>query len=194
VSVTRSDDNPKLLISVILHEFEIQVARYNHDLRISESFESIRTNRCSVFFEEKRQIMADAPLEIIHISAFRQESHINSEYLSLTRNRVADEHPYAPLKIRKVLAPTREADKKGMRGQDEQQLDVFSYVSPEQRVPQDHPLRPLRIMTDEALRQLEPRFNKLYAKTGRPQPAKGLCGLMGKAASVRYAARGVISS
>jgi hypothetical protein len=31
-----------------------------------------------------------------------------------------------------------------MRGQDEQQLDVFSYVSPEQRVPQDHPLRPLR--------------------------------------------------
>src|SRR5579862_38519 len=31
-----------------------------------------------------------------------------------------------------------------MRGQDEQQLDVFSYISPEQRVPQDHPLRPLR--------------------------------------------------
>jgi hypothetical protein len=38
-----------------------------------------------------------------------------------------------------------------MRGQDEQQLDVFSYVSPEQRIPQDHPLRPLRVMTDEAL-------------------------------------------
>jgi len=73
----RSDDNPKLLISVVLSEFEFQVARYNHDLRISESFESIRTNRCSVFFEEKRQIMADAPFEI-HISAFRQESHINS--------------------------------------------------------------------------------------------------------------------
>src|ERR1035441_1252945 len=55
-----------------------------------------------------------------------------------------------------------------MRGQDEQQLDVFSYVSPEQRVPQEHPLRPLRVMTDEALRELQPRFNKLYAKTGRP--------------------------
>ena len=39
-----------------------------------------------------------------------------------------------------------------MRGKDEQQLDVFSYVSPEQRVPQDHPLRSLRVMTDEALR------------------------------------------
>jgi len=58
-----------------------------------------------------------------------------------------------------------------MRGKDEQQLDVFSYISPEQRVPQDHPLRPLRIMTDEALRDLQPRFNKLYAKTGRPSIA-----------------------
>jgi transposase len=58
-----------------------------------------------------------------------------------------------------------------MRGKDEQQLDVFSYISPEQRVPQDHPLRWLRVMTDEALRNLQPRFNKLYAKTGRPSIA-----------------------
>jgi transposase len=58
-----------------------------------------------------------------------------------------------------------------MRGKDEQQLDVFSYVSPEQRVPQDHPLRSLRAMTDEALRDLQPRFNQLYAKTGRPSIA-----------------------
>src|SRR5881296_3292361 len=58
-----------------------------------------------------------------------------------------------------------------MRGKDEQQLDAFSYISPEQRVPQDHPLRPLRAMTDEALRELQPRFNKLYAKTGRPSIA-----------------------
>src|SRR5881394_502124 len=58
-----------------------------------------------------------------------------------------------------------------MRGDDEQQLDVFSYVSPEQRVPQDHPLRPLRVLTDEALQQLQPRFYKLYAKTGRPSIA-----------------------
>src|ERR1700684_4088071 len=58
-----------------------------------------------------------------------------------------------------------------MRGKDEQQLDVFSYINPEQRVPQDHPLRSLRAMTDEALRALQPRFNKLYAKTGRPSIA-----------------------
>src|SRR6266436_3738305 len=58
-----------------------------------------------------------------------------------------------------------------MRGKDEQQLNVFSYVSPEQRVPQDHPLRSLRAMADEALQQLQPRFNRLYAKTGRPSIA-----------------------
>jgi transposase len=58
-----------------------------------------------------------------------------------------------------------------MRGKDERQLDVFSYISPEQRVPQDHPLRSLRAMTDEALQQLRPRFNRLYAKTGRPSIA-----------------------
>lgn len=62
-----------------------------------------------------------------------------------------------------------------MRGKDEQQLDVFSYISPEQRVPQDHPLRLLRAMTDEALQQLQLRFNRLYAKTGRPSiaPTRG---------------------
>src|ERR1700693_6328711 len=58
-----------------------------------------------------------------------------------------------------------------MRGQDEQQLGVFSYVSPEQRIPHDHPLRQLRIMADEALRELKPRFSRLYAKTGRPSIA-----------------------
>src|SRR5256885_14884653 len=58
-----------------------------------------------------------------------------------------------------------------MRGNDKQQLDVFSYVSPEQRVPQDHPLRVLRFMTEEALRELQLRFNKLYAKSGRPSIA-----------------------
>src|SRR6202163_44535 len=58
-----------------------------------------------------------------------------------------------------------------MRGDDEQQLDVFSYVSPEQRIPQDHPLRPVRAMADEALRDLELCFSQLYAKTGRPSIA-----------------------
>lgn len=50
-------------------------------------------------------------------------------------------------------------------------MGVFSYVNPEQRIPNDHPLRQLRVMADEALRQLKPRFSRLYAKTGRPSIA-----------------------
>jgi len=46
-----------------------------------------------------------------------------------------------------------------MRGKDEQQLGVFSYLSPRQQVPQDHPLRPLRVMTDEALRSLRTEYS-----------------------------------
>src|SRR5207253_8726644 len=55
-----------------------------------------------------------------------------------------------------------------MRGTDQQQSHVFSYISPEQRVPRDHPLRPIRTMVDEILKQLSPQFNKMYAKVGRP--------------------------
>src|SRR5262247_1669974 len=58
-----------------------------------------------------------------------------------------------------------------MRGGDGRQAGMFSYVSPEQRVPADHPLRPIREMTDEVLRHLSPRFARLYAKTGRPSIA-----------------------
>ncbi len=55
-----------------------------------------------------------------------------------------------------------------MRGTDQQQSHVFSYISSEQRVPRDHPLRPIRTMVDEILKQLSPQFNKMYAKVGRP--------------------------
>ncbi len=55
-----------------------------------------------------------------------------------------------------------------MRGDDEQSGHLFSYLSPEQRVPADHPLRTIRAMTDEALRRLSPRFEAIDASTGRP--------------------------
>ena len=58
-----------------------------------------------------------------------------------------------------------------MRGDDQQQSGVFSYISAEQRVPQNHPLRPLRKMVDEVLAELSPRFTKMYAKRGRPSIA-----------------------
>ena len=55
-----------------------------------------------------------------------------------------------------------------MRGDDRQQEDMFSYLSPEARVPQDHPLRAIRSMVDEVLHQLSPTFTKLYSRIGRP--------------------------
>src|SRR5438309_3415101 len=55
-----------------------------------------------------------------------------------------------------------------MRGTDQQQAHVFSYISPEQRVRKDHPLRPIRTMVDKVLKELSPEFNKMYSKVGRP--------------------------
>jgi len=55
-----------------------------------------------------------------------------------------------------------------MRGDDVRQGSVFSYVSLEQRVPESHPLRPLRAMVDEALVELSPAFEGLYSRVGRP--------------------------
>ena len=55
-----------------------------------------------------------------------------------------------------------------MRGDDLQQNEMFSYLSPEQRVPQDHPLRKLRRLVDPVLKRLSPRFAGMYARVGRP--------------------------
>ena len=45
---------------------------------------------------------------------------------------------------------------------------MFSYLSPEQRVRADHPLRPIRAMVDQARKELSPEFAKMYSKIGRP--------------------------
>jgi len=58
-----------------------------------------------------------------------------------------------------------------MRGDDRQQDGLFSYLSPEQRVPRNHPLRRLRPLVDKVLGALSSRFNKMYARVGRPSIA-----------------------
>src|SRR3954453_2754861 len=58
-----------------------------------------------------------------------------------------------------------------MRGQDRQQSAMFSYVSPEERVPAEHPLRPIREMADVALKSLSAVFDRMYATFGRPSIA-----------------------
>src|SRR5277367_4442082 len=58
-----------------------------------------------------------------------------------------------------------------MRGNDNQQEAMFSYISMEKRVPQDHPLRGVRAMTDAALQGISPQLDALYARLGRPSIA-----------------------
>jgi hypothetical protein len=54
-----------------------------------------------------------------------------------------------------------------MRGDDIHQAAMFSYLSPEARVPKDHPLRPLRQMVNRALRELSRDFQAMYPSEGR---------------------------
>ena len=67
-----------------------------------------------------------------------------------------------------------------MRGDDRDQTFMFSYVSPEDRLSADHPLRRVRLMTDQALRELSGDFAKLCSPLGRPSiaPEKLLRGLL----------------
>jgi len=58
-----------------------------------------------------------------------------------------------------------------VRGSDTQQSAMFSYLSPDDRVPAKHPLRPIRVMVDEALKALSTTFDQLYADFGRPSIA-----------------------
>ena len=55
-----------------------------------------------------------------------------------------------------------------MRGPDDQTNHMFSYLSPEQRVRADHPLRAIRTMTDRVFAELSPRFTTMYSDIGRP--------------------------
>jgi hypothetical protein len=55
-----------------------------------------------------------------------------------------------------------------LRGEAEEPEAIFSYITPAQRVPQDHPLRGIRRVVDGALERMSPRFQKLYSRTGRP--------------------------
>src|SRR5687768_8959538 len=60
------------------------------------------------------------------------------------------------------------SERSGMRGDDHRDDHLFSYISLEQRIPADHPLRTMRQLTDAALTRLSSRFDAMYATVGRP--------------------------
>jgi transposase len=55
-----------------------------------------------------------------------------------------------------------------MRGDEPGQKGMWSYVPLEARIPQDHPLRPIRQMVDRALADMSPEFDRIYSTVGRP--------------------------
>ena len=75
-----------------------------------------------------------------------------------------------------------------MRGDDNQQEGMFGYISPEKRVPADHPLRTVRKVVDEILKEMSAKFQKLYSDVGRPSiaPERLLRSLLLRS-SIRYA-------
>lgn len=58
-----------------------------------------------------------------------------------------------------------------MRGDEQHQEAMFSYVSLERRVAADHPLRKIRVLVDRALERMEPVLKRMYAERGRPSIA-----------------------
>ena len=55
-----------------------------------------------------------------------------------------------------------------MRGQIDPQSALFSYVSAEERIPKDHPLRSIKAHADAILRSMNARFEAMYEDGGRP--------------------------
>ena len=58
-----------------------------------------------------------------------------------------------------------------MRSDDQQRASIWTTLTPEDAVPSDHPLRPMRTMVNAILADLSPEFSKLYARSGRPSIA-----------------------
>ena len=76
-----------------------------------------------------------------------------------------------------------------MRGTDVHQEGLFSYLSPESRIPKRHPLRPVREMVDIALSELSGQFESMYSDTGRRSipPSKSCCGHCCCRSCIRFA-------
>jgi transposase len=55
-----------------------------------------------------------------------------------------------------------------VRGTDQQQTSMLTLVTPDRRVPADHPLRRIKALADQALAALSPTFDEMYSKVGRP--------------------------
>ena len=58
-----------------------------------------------------------------------------------------------------------------MRGIEDQQTTLFRYISLEERVPKDHPIRKIRQIVDKAIDQMDDQLDAMYSLDGRPSIA-----------------------
>ena len=58
-----------------------------------------------------------------------------------------------------------------MRGELDRQVEMFRYIDLESRITQQHPIRTIRSIVDEALLELKPTFVEMYSDLGRPSIA-----------------------
>jgi len=58
-----------------------------------------------------------------------------------------------------------------MRGNEEKQISAFSYINAEERIPEKHPIRPIRTMVNQILVEMDDDLEELYASSGRPSIA-----------------------
>jgi hypothetical protein len=62
-----------------------------------------------------------------------------------------------------------------MRGTAEKQVVMLSALTPDQLVPQDHPIRQIKPIVDRALADLSPTFNAMYAEGAAPLSPRSTC-------------------
>ena len=96
----------------------------------------------------------------------REQSHTNTRGLHRLRKTLYSFVLSEGLFLHRELIYDR-----GMRGTDQQQSTMYSYVTLEQRIPADHPARQICVLVDRALARMDAEFDRLYATTGRPSIA-----------------------
>jgi hypothetical protein len=55
-----------------------------------------------------------------------------------------------------------------LRSKDSQRTSVWTTLSPEEAVPNDRPLRPIRATVNDIIANLSPEFSRLHARRGPP--------------------------
>src|SRR5205807_1577 len=142
--------------------------RRRRQQRHPKSFVDLRP-RADLCDDSYQLSIAHLQADVAHPLACRVSIHRD---INLTPARMPALHAEDGAEKSTVAYPSNIFDRLcSMRGIDQNQSALYSYLSPEERVPADHPLRRIREMGDLALGQLSRRLGRLYSRRGRPSVA-----------------------